>query len=81
MDNRRLRRNRDTASQSRLHARQRRKNLQRAFHSVGSCNGEELHHVAVIDDVVTTPATAEAVAKVLRAEGAKRIDSWALARA
>ncbi|MEZ5490360.1 MAG: ComF family protein [Gammaproteobacteria bacterium] len=77
----RLKRTRDTDSQSRLHARQRRKNLQRAFQAVNTGNNKELDYVAVIDDVVTTTATANAVARVLRAEGASRIDVWALARA
>jgi predicted amidophosphoribosyltransferase len=48
---------------------------------VNTGSNEELDYVAVIDDVVTTTATANAVARVLRAEGASRIDVWALARA
>lgn len=37
-------------------------------------------HIAIIDDVVTTTATANAVSQILRQHGATRIDVWALAR-
>ena len=38
-------------------------------------------HLAVIDDVVTTAATANEAARALRLAGASRVDVWALARA
>ena len=37
-------------------------------------------HIAVIDDVLTTGATAEAIARLLRKAGASRIDIYCLAR-
>lgn len=37
-------------------------------------------HVAIIDDVMTTGATAEAISRVLRDQGVKRIQVWVLAR-
>lgn len=37
-------------------------------------------HVAVIDDVITTTATARAISAELRRQGAARVDIWSLAR-
>ena len=37
-------------------------------------------HLAVIDDVVTTTATANTMAAILARNGAARIDIWCLAR-
>ena len=50
-------------------------------------NGFELRrkshfkHIAIIDDVVTTGATCEAMAVVLKAHGVERVHVWSLARA
>lgn len=75
--NRALSRYRQTPAQSQLDRKQRLKNLRAAFRGQGVI---ELEHVAVIDDVVTTGATADAVARVLRHCGVKVIDVWAVAR-
>lgn len=37
-------------------------------------------HITLIDDVVTTGATLNALASVAQSAGAKRVDSWAVAR-
>lgn len=37
-------------------------------------------HIALLDDVVTTTATARALSELLVSAGAKRVDIWALAR-
>jgi len=37
-------------------------------------------HVAVVDDVVTTGATAQAMSRVLRRAGAIEVEVWAVAR-
>ncbi len=40
----------------------------------------DVRHVAIVDDVVTTGATANALAQVLRDCGVQRIDVWCVAR-
>ena len=37
-------------------------------------------HIAIIDDVVTTGATANSVAKLLKKNGAERVEIWCIAR-
>ena len=37
-------------------------------------------HIAVVDDVITTGATASAIAKCLKQHGVKRVDIWALCK-
>ncbi|MNJ81110.1 DNA utilization protein GntX [compost metagenome] len=37
-------------------------------------------HVAIVDDVLTTGATAQAIAEVLRKAGVRRVDVYCLAR-
>lgn len=41
----------------------------------------ELHHVAIVDDVITTMATVNALAACLQQQGIERVDAWCLARA
>lgn len=68
---------RDTPPQRALHRRERRANLRGAFRCRASLAGR---HVALVDDVVTTGATAEEIAQVLRDAGAARVSVWAVAR-
>jgi ComF family protein len=68
---------RDAPSQSGLGRRARRANLRGAFHCRASLAGR---HVALVDDVVTTGASADAVCAVLKRAGAARVDVWAIAR-
>lgn len=72
-----LQRCRDTAAQQGLDANARRKNLRGAFRLEGSVAGL---HVALIDDVLTTGATADAMAKVLLKAKARQVDIYCLAR-
>ena len=75
----RLQRIRSTSSQVGLNAVQRRKNIAGAFRYRGpSLKGAV---VAVLDDVVTTGATASECARVLREHGAARVYAIAYARA
>ncbi len=70
-------RHKKTFAQSSLDSIQRQKNLKNAFQVLL----KPPSHIAIIDDVVTTGATASELAKVLRLAGANRVDVWSLARA
>lgn len=74
-----LQRVQDTPSQQQLDAASRRRNLRQAFALI---NDDDLagRHVAIVDDVLTTGATAEALARLLKRAGAARIDVYCLAR-
>jgi ComF family protein len=73
-----LQRTRATAQQSGLSALRRRRNVRDAFNVQATV--QDLH-VAVIDDVVTTAATARECARDLRRAGAASVQIWAVARA
>ncbi len=68
---------RQTPDQKKLSAAERRANLRGAFRA-GSCAGLR---VALVDDVLTTGATADAISAVLLAAGASEVHVWCLARA
>jgi ComF family protein len=72
-----VRRRRATTTQTRLGRRQRRRNAGAAFALRGSVEGLR---VAIVDDVCTTGATANAIAGLLRRGGAAGIELWCLAR-
>lgn len=70
-------RQRDTASQSLLPFDERHKNVANAF----SCNQDLMgKHVILVDDVMTTGATLNALAKVVKEQGASTVACWVLAR-
>ena len=71
-------RRRETKEQAGLDKKERTRNTRDAF-----ALAKPLHakHVAIIDDVVTTGSTANALARVLRLAGAEWIEVWAVARA
>ncbi|HET6725621.1 MAG TPA: ComF family protein [Gammaproteobacteria bacterium] len=71
-------RRRDTSAQSSLTADARRRNIRDAFVARGPL---PVRRWAIVDDVVTTGATAEAVARALRATGAESVLLWSAARA
>ncbi len=79
MDEDALCRVRATASQMRLKAADRRRNVEGAF----QCTSDRLNgrRVLLVDDVCTTGATLEACADVLRAGGARQVWALTLARA
>jgi ComF family protein len=68
---------RATAAQSGLDAIARRKNVRGAFvaNNLPKCD-----HVALVDDVMSTHATVNECARVLRKAGVARVDVWVLAR-
>lgn len=68
-------RHKATSAQTSLSAKQRLTNLENAFR-VRSLPGQ---HIAILDDVYTTGATATTLAHALKQAGAKRVDIWACA--
>ena len=72
-----LRRRRDTEHQPGLGREARRRNLRDAFECRESLDGAR---VAIVDDVMTTGSTVEAVARALRAAGARQVEVWVVAR-
>ncbi|MCG5533341.1 ComF family protein [Halorhodospira sp. 9621] len=72
-----LRRRDADARQATRSARARRSAIRGAF---SARPGRVPGHVALLDDVVTTGATAAEAARTLRAAGVQRVDLWALAR-
>lgn len=71
-------RNRDTAHQTDLAAKQRGKNMRHAFTVRQTL---AYRHIAIVDDVMTTGATVAALADTLKKHGANRVDVWVCARA
>lgn len=75
-----VRRARDTPVQSRAQGiRARRLNVRGAF--TASRRLARFRRVAIIDDVVTTGATAAELARVILAQGVESVDLWCVARA
>ena len=72
----RRRRGADTPQSSLRDTSARRANVAGAFQARGPIGG----HVAIIDDVVTTGATVNALARCLKGAGASRVEVWAVAR-
>jgi ComF family protein len=77
MDTQLLLRHRATSAQSGLAAAQRMANMRGAFTARRRCDNLR---VAIVDDVLTTGATAAAMATTLRDAGASTIDIWCIAR-
>lgn len=72
-----LHRVRHTPAQSRLKFRERAKNVHKAF----ALNAASVPaHIAILDDVVTTGATCNAIAVLLKNAGAEKIEVWSIAR-
>ena len=71
------RRVRDTASQTGFPWKEREKNIRDAFDCEGKLNGK---HIAIVDDVMTTGATLNELARVLRKCSAVHISAWVVAR-
>lgn len=72
------RRARPTRLQPGLTSAERAANLVHAF---GAARGPAARRIAIVDDVMTTGATANAVAAALRERGAVHVEAWAVARA
>ena len=72
-----VKRTRATAAQPGMNASQRSANLRGAFTVILPCDNLR---IAIVDDVLTTGATATAMASALAAAGACHIEVWCLAR-
>ncbi len=68
---------RDTTAQSELPWAERRRNVRGAFRCTRPIAGAT---VAVVDDVMTTGATLDEIASVLKKAGAARVVNWVVAR-
>lgn len=68
---------RPTLPQTSLNANARQRNLQGCF----QVNGALAKHVAIVDDVMTTGATAKELTHQLLLSGCSRVDVWTVARA
>jgi ComF family protein len=73
-------RTRNTASQTGLNRKQRKTNIQHAF-AVKRPGQSDGMRILLVDDVLTTGETAEACARVLLHDGARKVDVLTLARA
>ncbi len=71
-------RSRDTPPQAGLKREARRKNLRGAFACTSAVKGL---HVGIVDDVMTTGSTLDALAQVLKQAGAKEVSCLVVARA
>ena len=78
IDNRHCLRIKDTPHQVSLSAKQRHKNIKNAFQVIAKPKAQ---HIAILDDVMTTSATANELAKALKSTGVNQIDIWVCARA
>jgi ComF family protein len=77
LDHRRVKRQRSTPPQAGMTAAARTRNLRGAFTVSEPCDNLR---IAIVDDVLTTGATASAMAGVLTKAGASYIEVWCLAR-
>ena len=75
-DSRLLRRTKATPQQTTLSAGQRRRNLRGAFR----IRPHHYRHVALLDDVVTTGATAGQLSRLLHESGITKVEVWAICR-
>ena len=73
-----IQRQRDTAPQASLPWKERVKNIRHAFDCTIDLRGKT---VLLVDDVMTTGATLDELARTLKEHGAARVETWVLARA
>ena len=78
VDDRLLRRHKPTAYQYELRPEQRKKNVTGAFSLKKTMTYKK---IALVDDILTTGATAEELARLLKRHGAQHVQVWCLARA
>ncbi|WP_296255071.1 MULTISPECIES: ComF family protein [unclassified Pseudomonas] len=79
VDERLVKRIKETPAQQGLDAKARKRNLREAFVLAEPADVKG-KHVALVDDVLTTGSTADAIARLLVRAGADRVDVYCLAR-
>lgn len=70
----------NTRPQTGLAEKTRRANIRNAFQYHPDLRARNIHHVALVDDVVTSGSTVRAAARVLVRGGVQRVTVWALAK-
>jgi len=70
---------RDTPPQSSLPWKERSKNIRDAFSMRPDVDVQGMH-VTIIDDVMTTGASLDEIARTLKQVGAKKVSAWVVAR-
>lgn len=77
-----VQRRKPTLAQTSLHSvSARRRNLAGAFTVDTAAMPAGITHIAIVDDVITTMATVNALARCLRQAGIQHIEAWSIARA
>ena len=71
-------RSKETKAQMNLNKNQRHKNVSGCFSMIAKT---EASHIVIVDDVVTTGATTNELAKLLKKSGVDKVGVWSLARA
>jgi len=71
-------RSKATQTQTHLNKQQRKKNVAACFRLL---NQLKYKHIVIVDDVVTTGATTNELAKLLKKSGVEKVGVWSLARA
>ncbi len=74
-------RTKNTLPQSDLDAAQRRKNIRNSFQIENKQQLIHASHVVIVDDVVTTGATCNELARLLKKSGVQKVGVWSVARA
>ena len=80
LDTQYLQRHINSAQQSGLDAKQRKKNVKGIFKVINK-KQQHYRHVVIIDDVMSTGSTVNEIARILKRSGIKQVDVWVLARA
>lgn len=78
IDNQLVRRHKATLAQSTLNRQQRKKNIKGCFTLT---HKPPYNHVVLVDDVITTGATVNEIATVLKQAGVAQVGVWSVARA
>jgi len=84
VNNQSLIRHQATRLQAGLNARDRQKNVSKAFKIAADGHKFKLsdyQHIALVDDVMTTGSTLNEAARILKQAGIQRVDAWIMARA